>query len=253
MSGHSKWAGIKHKKAAIDAQKGKVFSKFAKEITVAVKQGGPSIETNARLRMVISSAKEVNMPSDNIKKAIMRGTGELPGVIYEESTYEGYGPAGVAMMVTILTDNKNRAGAEVRNIFTKNGGNLGEGGCVAWMFSRKGLITLEKEGTDEDALITTALEAGADDVKSDESSFEVITTAENLEKVKEELTKAGFKLSSAEVSMVPQNYIRVEEERTARQILNLMNALEDHDDVQNVYANFDIPDEIIEKVGEEIK
>ncbi|MEK6682958.1 MAG: YebC/PmpR family DNA-binding transcriptional regulator [Nitrospirota bacterium] len=246
MSGHSKWATTKHKKSAIDAKRGKIFTKITKEITVAAKLGGGDMDGNPRLRTAIAKAKDANMPSDNIKKAIMKGTGELPGVSYEETTYEGYGPGGVAVLADIMTDNKNRTVAEVRKIFTRHGGNMGEAGCVAWMFSKKGYIVVERSKADEDSLMSIALDAGALDMKSDNSNFEIITEPKDLEKVKEALKQKNIEMTVAEATMVPQNYIKLEG-KGAEQMLKLMDELEDHDDVQNVYANFDIPEEIIAK------
>lgn len=248
MSGHSKWATTKRKKGAIDAKRGKVFTKISKEITVASKIGGGDPDGNPRLRLAIIKAKEVNMPADNVKKAIQRGTGELPGMSYEETIYEGYGPGGVAVLMECLTDNKNRSVAELRHIFGKGGGNMGEAGCVSWMFDKKGYIVVDKTKVDEDRLMTLALEAGAEDFKSDESSYEVITEPSGFEAVKQALSDAGIAMDSAEISMVPQNYVALEG-KEAEQMVRLMEALEDHDDVQNVYANFDIPDEVMEQIG----
>ncbi|MBI5665519.1 MAG: YebC/PmpR family DNA-binding transcriptional regulator [Nitrospirae bacterium] len=250
MSGHSKWAGIKHKKAIVDAKRGKAFTKVSKEITVAAKIGGGSPDMNARLRLAIEKAKEVNMPADNIKRAIMKGTGELPGVVYEETTYEGYGPGGVALIIEVMTDNKNRTVGEIRHTLTKHNGNMGETGCVSWMFKKKGYILVDKKALDEDTLMTYALDAGAEDFKNDpgEENYEITTAPMDFNTVKEALEKNNIKLSHAEVTMVPQNYIKLEG-KEAEKMLRLMEALEDHDDVQNVYANFDIPDEIMAKMG----
>lgn len=246
MSGHSKWATTKHKKAIIDAKRGKMFTKISKEITVSAKIGGGDPEGNPRLRTAILKSKEVNMPADNIKKAIQRGTGELPGVTYEEALYEGYGPGGVAVLLDVLTDNKNRSVAEIRYIFGKNNGNMGEAGCVSWMFDKKGYIVVDKEKADEDRLMALALDAGADDFKSDdETNYEIIAQPADFEAVKKALTNAGIEMGAAEVTMVPQSYVALEG-KEAEQMLRLMDALEDHDDVQNVYANFDIPDEMME-------
>jgi YebC/PmpR family DNA-binding regulatory protein len=232
MSGHSKWAGIKHKKAIIDAKRGKVFTKIIREIVVAAKEGGGNIENNARLRKVVESARESNMPADNIKKAIQRGTGEIPGVMYEEIAYEGYGPGGVAVMVEGTTDNKNRTASEIRKIFSNNGGNLGENGCVAWMFSRKGYIAVEKSKFDEDKLMTLALDLGADDFRTDdEDVYEIMTSPENFESIKKGLQDKGVPIATAELSPQPQTYIKLTG-RPAEQMLNLMNALEEHDDVR---------------------
>ena len=247
MSGHSKWAGIKHKKAIIDAKKGKAFSKVSKEITVAAKMGGGNAEMNPRLRLAIEKAKEVNMPSDNVKRAVMKGTGELPGTTYEEITYEGYGPGGVALMMDVLTDNKNRTVGEIRHILTKHNGNMGESGCVAWMFEKKGYILVSKKDIDEDTLMSVALDAGADDFKNDpeEENYEITTSPEDFNKVKEHLIKAKIKLGPSEVTMIPQNYVKLEG-KDAERMIKLMDLLEDHDDVQNVYANFDVPDDMME-------
>lgn len=248
MSGHNKWSTIKHKKGAADAKRGKVFSKYIKEITVAAKMGGGDLSMNARLRTAVNAAKAVNMPKDNIDRAIKRGTGELDGVTYEEMVYEGYGPAGVAIMVEILTDNKNRAVAEVRHTFAKHNGNLGETGCVSWLFDKKGYMTVEKGNISEDALMELALEAGADDVIDEGDVFGVYTAPTELDNVKEALEKKGIKFASASVSMIPQNTIKLEGKH-AEQMLKLMDKLEDSDDVQNVYSNFDISDEEMERLS----
>lgn len=248
MSGHSKWSSIKHKKAATDARRGKLFTKLIKEISVAARMGGGDTDSNPRLRTAVQSAKSANMPQDNIQRAILKGTGELPGVTYEEARFEGYGPGGVAILVDILTDNKNRTVSEIRHCFSKNGGNLGEPGCVAWMFEKKGLIIIEDEKADEETIMEVALEAGADDMTyDDEYTFEITTSTEDFESVKAALEQKGLTLSMAEISMVPQNTIELKE-KTAQQVLRLMDSLEDHDDVQNVYANFDIPDEVMQEV-----
>jgi len=250
MSGHSKWAQIKHKKAVVDAKRGKIFSKIAKEITVAARLGGGDPDGNPRLRTVLENAREVNMPGENIKRAIMKGTGELPGVSYEESMYEGYGPGGTAILLEVLTDNKNRTVPEIRHIMTKNGGNLGEAGCVAWMFEKKGYILVEKTKIDEDLLMSAALEAGAEDMKNDhgEDSYEIITAPEDVNKVKAALEAAGIPVSLAEITMLPKSYVALDG-KSAEQIIRLVDALEDHEDIQNVYTNFDIPDEVMAKVG----
>ena len=245
MSGHSRWAGIKHKKAAIDAQRGKIFTKLIREITVAVKHGGENPEANPRLRKAIEEARGYNMPADNIKRAMQRGTGELPGVTYEECIYEGYGPGGVAVMVKVLTDNKNRITSELRKIFSRNGGSLGEAGCVNWMFSPKGLVSISKKRIGEEDLMTLALEAGAEDIQIDDENFyQIITSPADLERVKKSIEKIGIEKS--EITMVPQTYIKLNGEM-AEQMLRLMNELDDNEDVQQVYANFDIPDEVLEK------
>jgi len=250
MSGHSKWAQIKHKKAVVDAKRGKIFSKIAKEITVAARLGGGDPDGNPRLRTVLENAREVNMPGENIKRAIMKGTGELPGVSYEESIYEGYGPGGTAILLEVLTDNKNRTVPEIRHIMIKNGGNLGEAGCVAWMFEKKGYILVEKTKIDEDSLMSAALEAGAEDMKNDpgEDSYEIITAPEDVNKVKAALEAAGIPVSLAEITMLPKSYVALDG-KSAEQIIRLVDALEDHEDIQNVYTNFNIPDEVMAKVG----
>jgi YebC/PmpR family DNA-binding regulatory protein len=241
MAGHSKWAQIKHKKAHTDAKKGKTFTKLVKEISVAARLGGGDPDGNPRLRTAIEKAKEVNMPSENIKRAIMKGTGELPGVTYEELMYEGYGPGGVAILIEVMTDNKNRTLPEIRHILSKNGGSLGETGCVAWNFEKKGYILVEKKKTDEDTLMSIVLEAGAEDMKNDpqEEQFEVITAPEVMGNVKEAIEKASIPISMAEVTMLPKTYVKLEGPQ-GEQMLRLIDALEDHDDVQNVYSNFDI-------------
>ncbi len=244
MSGHSKWAGIKHKKAKVDAQRGRAFTKVIREITVAARVGGGDPSGNPRLRLAMEKAKAVNMPQDNIQRAIQKGTGELPGVSYEECVYEGYGPGGVAVMLEVVTDNKNRTTPEVRKLFAKHGGNLGEAGCVAWMFEKKGLIQVEAATTDEDRLFGVALEAGAQDVRRSDGLFEIISAPKELERVKEFLAKQMIEMTSAEVTMLPQSTVKLEGKQ-AQQILQLMEELEEHDDVQNVYANFDIPEEIM--------
>jgi len=250
VSGHSKWAQIKHKKAHTDAKRGKVFTKIVKEIATAAKLGGGDPEGNPRLRTAIDNAKEVNMPHDNIKKAIMKGTGELPGVSYEEYLYEGYGPAGVAVMVEVMTDNKNRTVPEIRHVMSKNGGSLGESGCVSWIFEKKGYILVSRKKTSEDVLMTVALDAGAEDMKNDpqEENFEIITAPEDFAAVKEAIEKAGLPVESAEITMLPKTYVVVDE-KAADQMVRLIDALEDNDDVQNVYANFDIPDDVAEKIN----
>jgi YebC/PmpR family DNA-binding regulatory protein len=250
VSGHSKWASIKHKKANTDAKRGKVFTKIVKEISIAARLGGGDPAGNPRLRTIIEKAKEVNMPHDNIKKAIMKGTGELPGVSYEEFVYEGYGPAGVAIMMEVMTDNKNRTLPEIRAMMSKSGGSLGESGCVSWMFDKKGYILVNKTKASEDSVMSIALEAGAEDMKNDpqEDSYEIITAPEDMNTVKSALEKADIPLESAEVTMIPQTYV-VLDEKQAEQMLRLMDALEDHEDIQNVYSNFDIPDGVAEKIG----
>lgn len=245
MSGHSKWSQIKHKKANTDAKKGKAFTKIVKEITVAARSGGDP-DGNARLRLAIDKAKEVNMPSDNIKKAIMKGTGELPGVNYEEVIYEGYGPGGAAVLMDVLTDNKNRTVSEIRHILSKNGGNLGESGCVSWIFDQRGYILVDKTKVDEDTLMSVALDAGAEDMKNDpkEDNYEIITAPENLDAVKNAIAGHKIEISLAEVTMLPKNYVPLEGQ-PAEQMIRLIDALEDHDDIQNVYANFDVADDTL--------
>jgi YebC/PmpR family DNA-binding regulatory protein len=250
MSGHSKWAQIKHKKAHTDAKKGKVFTQIVKEISVAARLGGGDPNGNPRLRLAIEKAKEVNMPHDNVKRAIMKGTGELPGTSYEEFLYEGYGPGGVAVLIETMTDNKNRTLPEIRHLMAKHGGNLGEAGCVAWMFDKKGYLLVEKSKVSEDTLMTVALDAGAEDMKNDpkEDNFEVITAPEDLNKVKSALEDAGIPVSLAETTMLPKSYIPVDE-KTAEQTIRLIEVLEENEDVQNVYANFDVPDEVMTKAS----
>jgi YebC/PmpR family DNA-binding regulatory protein len=248
MSGHSKWSSIKHKKAAKDAKRGKIFTKMIKEITVAARMGGGDVNANPRLRTAVTTARAASMPSDNIERAIKKGTGELEGVSYEEINYEGYGPAGVAIMVSILTDNRNRTVAEIRNVFEKHGGNLGAAGCVAWMFSKKGLITVEHSAAPEERVFEVALEAGADDITDGGEVFEVTVAPERLEDVKAALEAAGIPVASAEVAMVPQNTVTLRG-REAEQTLKLLETLEDHDDVQKVAANVDIPQEEVERLS----
>jgi YebC/PmpR family DNA-binding regulatory protein len=246
MSGHSKWHSIKHKKAAADAKRGNIFTRLIKEITVAARLGGGDPDGNPRLRLAIQRAKDANMPNDNINRAIKKGTGELPGVTYEEACYEGYGPGGVAVLVEAMTDNKNRTVSDLRSIFSKQGGNMGESGCVAWMFHKKGLILVGRDQIDEDELLDVALDAGAEDVTTEESGYEVVTTVENFEAVKQALDKREIKPSLAEITMVPQTTIKLEG-KTAKQMLQLMDKLEDHEDVQQVYANFDISEQELEQ------
>ena len=244
MSGHSKWSQIKHKKANTDAKKGKAFTKLVKEIAVAARMGGGDPDGNPRLRLAIDKAKEVNMPQDNIKRAVMKGTGELPGVVYEEMRYEGYGPGGVAVLIDVLSDNKNRTVSDLRNIIAKNGGNMGESGSVAWIFENRGYILVDKTKTTEDTLMGVALDAGAIDMKNDpsEDSFEIITEPSDMQKVKDAVAGQGIEIAHAEVTMLPKNYVPVDA-KTARQVNNLIEAIDDHDDVQNVYTNADFPDE----------
>lgn len=250
VAGHSKWAQIKHKKASADAKRGKLFTKIVKEIAVSARLGGGDPTGNPRLRTAIDKAKEVNMPGENIKRAIMKGTGELPGVSYEETFYDGYGPGGVAILLEVLTDNKNRTTPEIRHIMSKNGGGLGEVGCVSWMFEKKGYILVEKEKTDEYTLMAIALDAGAEDMKNDpkEDNFEIVTAPDNFGKVKTAIEEAGIPAGFAEVTMLPKNYISIDKKQ-AEQMIRLIETLEDHEDVQNVYTNLDVPEEIITEVG----
>ncbi|MGO8987399.1 MAG: YebC/PmpR family DNA-binding transcriptional regulator [bacterium] len=248
MSGHSKWSTIKRKKGAADAKRGKLFTKVIKEIMVAARMGGGDINANPRLRTAVLAARAENMPKDNIERAIKKGTGELEGVNYEELTYEGYGPGGVAMMLEVVTDNKNRTVADVRHVFSKYNGSLGETGCVSWMFEKKGLITIEKDGADEDRLIEVALDAGALDVKDSGKEFEVTTDQASFEEVKKVIEEAGFKYSYAEITMVPQSTVRLSG-KEAEQMLKLMEGLEDSDDVTRVYGNFDIAEEEMERLS----
>jgi len=245
MSGHSKWSTIKHKKGAADAKRGKIFSKLIKEITVAARVGGGGdAASNPRLRSAVAAAKAENMPKDNIERAIKKGTGELEGVNYEESIYEGYGPGGAAVLVESLTDNKNRAVADIRHIFGKNGGNLGENGCVAWMFEKKGYMNIDKSGVEEDTLMEVALEAGAEDIREDNGGFEIIAEPEDFEAIKEAIDKASIPYADAEVTMLPQSTASLQG-KEAEQMIRLMESLEDCEDVQKVYTNADIPDEIV--------
>ena len=248
MSGHSKWSTIKRKKGAADAKRGKVFTKIIKEIMVAARMGGGDANSNPRLRTAVLAAKAENMPKDNIDRAIKKGTGELEGVTYEEITYEGYGPGGVAMLVQVLTDNKNRTVADVRHIFSKHNGNLGETGCVSWMFENKGLVLVDKAGVDEDKLLEVALDAGALDVRDNGKEFEVTVSPASYEGVKKKIEEMKFKPTFAEVTMVPQTTVKLAG-KEAEHMLKLMEGLEDSDDVQKVYANFDIADEEMERLS----
>ena len=249
MSGHSKWSTIKRKKGALDAKRGKIFTRLIKEITVAARMGGGDPEGNPRLRSAIASAKTENMPKDNIERAIKKGTGELEGAVYEEISYEGYGPGGIAVLVDCMTDNKNRTVADIRHAFSKSGGNLGESGCVSWMFDKKGTILVDKETIDEEELMDKALEAGAEDVVEEDNVYQVVTAPDDFEAVREALEADGVKFIEASVSMVPQNVVEVTGEKPAKQILKLLESLEEHDDVQSVSANFDIPDELMEELS----
>jgi YebC/PmpR family DNA-binding regulatory protein len=247
MSGHSKWSSIKHKKGVTDARRGKVFTKLIKEITVAARLGGNDPDANPRLRTAIAAAKAENMPKDNIERAIKKGTGELEGVAYEEVYYEGYGPGGAAVLVESLTDNKKRTVADIRYIFSKAGGSLGEVGCVAWMFEKKGMFIFEKGDTDEETLMEAVLDAGGDDIRDEESTFEVITSPENFERVKKELDERNLRYVLAEITMAPKSTVKLEDKQ-AEQMLRLMDTLEDSDDVQQVYSNFDISDKAFEQI-----
>ena len=248
MSGHSKWHSIRHKKGATDAKRGKIFSRINKELMVAARMGGGDPSANPRLRQAIATAKAENMHKDNIERAIKKGTGELEGVNYEEHVYEGYAPGGVALLIEVMTDNKNRAAADIRYVFNKRGGSLGEAGCVAWMFDKKGLIVFEQELVDEDEVLEVALEAGADDVITTEDQYEVHTELAAFESVKQAFDDQELQYTMAEITMMPQNTVKVDDEAQAAQVLKLMDAIEDADDVQKVYANFDIPDEILQRI-----
>ena len=248
MSGHSKWKTNKSRKTAADAKKGAAYTKVIKEITMAAREGGGNPDTNIRLRTAMARAKEANMPSDNVKMAIKRGTGEVPGVVYETVMYEAYGPAGVAIFIEALTDNKNRTTAELRNIMSKKGGNMAGAGSVSWMFNKKGYILIERNQGQEEELMTIALDSGAEDFKSDDKNYEITTPVQDFEKVKQALQGKGMKLQTAEVTMIPTSTIKVAD-NDAKQVLALVEALEEHDDVQQVYANFDIPDEILEQMA----
>lgn len=244
MSGHSKWAGIKHRKAKVDAQRGRVFTKIIREITVAARVGGGDPGGNPRLRTAVLAAKAVNMPSDNIDRAIKKGTGELEGVSYEEITYEGYGPGGVAVMVEVVTDNKNRTVGEIRKLFSRHGGHLGEAGCVGFLFEKKGSIQIEASKVDEERLLSIALEAGAEDLQREESLFALTTAPKAFEKVRDAIVKSGIQPLSAEITKLPKSTVKLDG-KPAEQMLRLIEELEEHDDVQHVYANFDIPEEIM--------
>ena len=245
MSGHSKWHTIKHKKGAADAKRGKIFTRLIKELTVAARNGGGDSATNPRLRTIIAEAKSVNMPADNIKKAIQRGTGELPGVTYEEITYEGYGPGGAALIVETLTDNKNRTVGELRHLLEKHHGNLGSSNSVAWMFEKKGYIVVDKAAADEEKLLNTALDAGADDMRDDGDSWEVLTDPAAFEAVRDAVKSLGIEPASAQVAMLPQNYVKLQG-KEASQMVKLMDVLDEHDDVKQVWSNFDIEEKEIE-------
>ncbi len=250
MSGHSKWATIKHKKGAADARRGKVFTKLIKEITVAARLGGGDADTNPRLRTAVAAAKAENMPADNIKRAIQKGTGELPGASYEEAVYEGYGPSGVAMMLEITTDNRNRTLSEIRHILSKHGGNLGETGCVSWVFSKQGYVVIDKEKADEETLLDLVTDAGAEDMRDDGNNWEIISSPERFQQVVDRLKAENIAPTVAEVSMVPQSSVKLAG-KSAQQMLRLMEELEDHDDVQRVHANFDIEEAELHALAEE--
>lgn len=249
MAGHSKWANIKHRKAAVDAKRGKAFTKLIRELTVAAKERGNDPESNPRLRTAIVTAKGANMPNDTIDRAIKRGTGDIEGIVYNEIFYEGYGPGGSAVYVKTLTDNRNRTVSEIRRIFTKHGGGLGENGCVAWMFDLRGRIAFPADSVDEDTLFDLVIDAGADDVRTEDSEIVVVAPTENYETVKRAVSEAGIQYESAEVTMIPQTSVRIEG-RDAEHMIRLMEALEDSDDVQNVYANFDIDEQLLEAIGQ---
>ncbi|MEE8300758.1 MAG: YebC/PmpR family DNA-binding transcriptional regulator [Desulfatiglandales bacterium] len=248
MSGHSKWASIKHKKGVVDAKRGKVFTKLIKEITVATRMGGKDPDSNARLRAAIAAAKAENMPKENIERGVKKGAGDLEGSNFEEVIYEGYGPGGIAVLVEVFTDNKNRAVAAVRHVFERYGGSLGEAGCVSWMFSQKGLMVFRKDQADEEKLFELALEAGAEDIKEGEKDFEVITEPSYFEQVKTAIENAGLNYVLAEITMIPNTTLNLDG-KNAQQMLTLMELLEDNDDVNHVYANFDIPDEVMETIS----
>jgi YebC/PmpR family DNA-binding regulatory protein len=250
MSGHSKWASIKHKKGAADAKRGKIFNRHARLIEVAAREGGPDVNTNIRLRTAVQGARDANMPNDKIDKAIAKGSGQIKGVTYESVVYEAYGSAGVALMIDVLTDNKNRTVGEIRHILMKHDGHLGEGGSVAWNFTQKGMITVPVEGNDEDRVLEVVLEAGAEDLKTEGENFEITTDPKDFAAVREALTAAEIGVNHAEVTRIPGTTVKLEE-KDARKILKLMNSLDDQDDVQNVSANFDIPDEIMEALKDE--
>lgn len=248
MSGHSKWSTIKRKKGKLDAQRGAMFTKVIKEITVAARQGGGDPEANARLRAAVNAAKAINMPADNIKRAILKGTGELPGAAYEEVYYEGYGPGGVAVLVHAQTDNKNRTVAEVRHIFTRHGGNLGEAGCVGWMFHKRGYITVDKDKASEEKLMDLAIESGASDFRADDNQvYEIYTEFNDFEKVRAALERNAVPIATAEITMIPQTNVKIEG-KEAEQMIKLYESLEEHDDIQKVYANFDIDEKLLEQL-----
>ena len=248
MSGHSKWSTIKRKKEKNDAQRGRIFTKLVKEITIAAREGGGNVNVNARLRTAVLTSRAENVPQANIDRAIARGTGELEGIMYEELTYEGYGPAGVAVLIEAVTDNKNRTTPEIRHAFSKNGGNIGDTGCVAWMFDQKGLIVVNKEGQDEDEIMMIALDAGAEDIQDEGDTFDVFTSPSEFESVRSHLIENGIEPMRAEISRIPQSTVAIEGQ-AAEQLLRLLEVLEEHDDVQNVYANFDMDDKVLEEMN----
>ncbi len=248
MSGHSKWASIKHKKAATDSKRGKIFTRLLREIAVAARAGGGDPDNNARLRKAVSDARAQNMPADNIKRAILKGTGQLEGAAYEEVTYEGYGPGGIALYLQVVSDNKNRTISEIRHIFAKNNGRIGENGCVAWMFKRMGYIDIEKDKATEDQLMDLALNAGAEDIKDEGSLWEIVTTPEAFDKVLEAVKGAGIEITESQVGYIPQNYVKLTG-KDAQQTLKLVDELEEHDDVQNVYSNFDIDEKELASIN----
>jgi len=253
VSGHSKWANIKRRKAKVDEQRGKVFTKLGREIIIAAKHGGPDPSGNMRLKMAIQKAKEANMPQDTITRAIQRGSGDIEGVSYEEVVYEGYGPSGVAVLINIATDNRNRTAGEIRHILSRNGGNLGESGCVSWMFNRRGLIVVPVEDAklSEDDLMMLALEAGAEDMRTEEGSYEITSEPDDFETVRKALTDAGVQPAEAEITMIPQTTVEITNEEDALKVLRLMDLLEDHDDVQSVTANFEIPEQLMDALSGE--
>ncbi len=244
MSGHSKWSTIKHKKGAADAKRGKIFTKVIKEITVAARIGGGDVDGNPRLRLAVQKAKEVNMPQENLIRAIKKGTGELEGVQYQEISYEGYGPGGVAIFMEVMTDNKNRTIGELRAVLDKNGGNMGENGCVAWIFEKKGIITIMISEKDEEELLELVMDAGGDDLPTVDDYYEITTSVESFEPVRKAIENSGLKVQSAQLTRIPQNTVNVEE-KNCKSLLRLMDMLEDHDDIQKVYSNFDITDELM--------
>ncbi len=251
MSGHSKWASIKHKKGAADAKRGKLFTKLIREITVAAKDGGGNPETNPSLRTAMSRANDANMPKDNIEKAIKKGTGELPGVTYESCMFEGYGSGGVAIIAEALTDNKNRAAAEIRNIFSKKGGNMAGAGSVSWIFTAKGYILIDKSEVDEEELFAVTVDAGAEDIKAGDKNYEIFCESKDLENIKTALSEKKIKWEVAELAKIPNSTVKLSGNE-AKQVLSLVETLEDHDDVQKVYANFDIPDEVLEEIAQDL-